>query len=756
MKKQSKLLILMAAAMSSVTAQEINSDSDKKNSKLDSVLIIGSAKDAQEVTGSAHVIDETEFEKFEKTDIQKVLRQVPGISIQLEDGFGLRPNISIRGVVTERSGRITLLEDNVLIAPAPYSAPSAYYFPTTGRLSGIEVLKGPSAITQGPYTIGGAINMLSTPIPQDKAGRLSFEYGADATWRVHGNYGASFENFGYLVETHNWKSDGFQDIDRSGVDTGLDKDDYMVKLRFNNSPQEDDFYHQLDLKVQFADESSNQSYLGLTDNDFGFDPYRRYGLSALDNIDTNHDQFIATYLVKFNDDVSLTTTAYNNEHARDWFKTEGIDTDGSLNAQAFNRSSWSSIINAVNNGQDINGLNVAELQAILDGGDTAEGAIQLRSNKREYYSRGIQLKLDWATNIGEASHDFEFGLRFHKDEEDRLQRNSTYTQVDGQLVLSDLGLLGNAGNRIQQAEALALHIFDRIEFGNWVLTPGLRYENIDQNRIRYETRDGRTDDPSSRSTDDIRDTRENNTNVFLPGLGALYKLNNGFTLVGGVHKGFTAPTNSPGVREEEAINFEAGFRFNQGVFNAEIIAFYSDYDNLLGVCTNSSGSDCEIGDAFNGDAATITGIEASLNHQWDLNNSWSIPFMVTYTYIDGEFDSNIADTEFFGDVSKGDPLPQIPKNQLYAEIGLANNKWAFYLSTNYIDETCVKASCGEFETTDSAFFVDISARYYANNAFSVFGKIENINEEDAILGRLPYGARPYRGRNAVVGMQLNF
>jgi Fe(3+) dicitrate transport protein len=752
--KKSKLLLLLAATVTCVTAHETKPN--EEINKLDSVQIIGSAQDAQGVTGSAHVIDETDFEKFEKTDIQKVLRQVPGVSIQVEDGFGLRPNISIRGVVTERSSRITLLEDNVLIAPAPYSAPSAYYFPTTGRLSGVEVLKGPSAITQGPYTIGGAINMLSTPIPQDKAGRISFEYGSDATWRLHANYGESFENFGYLLETHNWQSDGFQDVDRSAVNSGLDKDDYMVKLRFNNSPYDDGLYHQLDLKIQAADESSNQSYLGLTDIDFGSDPYRRYGLSELDNIETNHDQIMATYLVKFNDDVSLTATAYNNEHSRNWFKTEGIDTDGSTNAQAFSRRSWSSIINAVNTGQDINGLSVEQLQAILDGGNTADGAIQLRSNKRDYYSRGIQLKLDWSTSIGDTSHDIEFGLRFHKDEEDRLQRNSTYTQVDGELVLSDIGLLGNAGNRIQQAEALAFHVFDRIEFGNWVLTPGLRYENIDQNRIRYETRDGRTDDPSGRGVDDIRDTRENNTNVFLPGLGALYKLNNGFTLIGGVHKGFTAPTNSPGIREEEAINFEAGFRFNQGVFNAEVIAFYSDYDNLLGVCTNSSGSDCEIGDAFNGDAATITGIEANMNYQWDLNNGWSVPLLTTYTYIDGEFDSNIADTEFFGDVSKGDPLPQIPKNQLYAEIGLVNSQWAFYLSTNYVDETCVRASCGEFETTDSAFFVDISARYYANNSFSVFGKIENINEEDAILGRLPYGARPYRGRNAVVGMQLNF
>lgn len=754
MNHKTYMTVLFALGAGSAGAEEMTTLN--QGIKLDPVVIIGSSEDAQEVTGSAHVIDKTDFEKFQSTDIQKVLRQVPGVSIQVEDGYGLRPNISIRGVVTERSGRITLLEDNVLIAPAPYSAPSAYYFPTTGRMNGIEVLKGPAAITQGPYTIGGAVNMLSTPIPNDASGRLSFEYGEDSTWRLHGHYGDSYENFGYLVETHNWQSNGFQIIDRSDTDTGLDKDDYMVKLRFNNSPQVGGVYQQFDLKLQAADESSNQSYLGLSDADFRADPYRRYGLTELDNIETDHDQVIARYLVQFNEDVNFRATAYNNEHARNWFKTQGIDTDGSDNAQNFSGTSWGSIINAVNRGTDINALTTAELQAILDGADTAEGAIQIRSNNREYFSRGIQLNLDWRKEIGRVTHDFEFGLRWHEDEEDRLQRNSTYTQTDGQLQLSDLGLLGNAGNRIQQAEALALHIYDRIEIGQWVLTPGLRYENIEQNRIRYETRSERTDNPASRASDNLRDTRENSTEVLLPGMGALYKLNNGFSLVAGVHKGFTAPTNAPGIREEKAINYEAGFRFNTGMFRAEMIGFHSNYDNLLGVCTISSGSNCEIGDAFNGDAASITGLEANINYQWDLNNDWSVPVLSSYTYIDGTFDSDIADTDFFGDVSKGDRLPQIPENQLYAEIGLVNSHWAFYLSGNYIDETCTRASCGEYETTDSAFFVDVSARFQATHNLSVFAKIENLNEEDAILGRLPYGARPYRGRTAVVGVQMDF
>ena len=136
----------------------------------DEIIIVGKRDDLDGLVGAAHVIGQDVLQRFGYADIQRIVRQAPGVSVQVEDGYGLRPNISIRGVASERSGRITLLEDNVLIAPAPYSAPSAYYFPTAGRMYAFEILKGPSAIAQGPYTIGGALNMISTPIPATGSG----------------------------------------------------------------------------------------------------------------------------------------------------------------------------------------------------------------------------------------------------------------------------------------------------------------------------------------------------------------------------------------------------------------------------------------------------------------------------------------------------------------------------------------------------------------------------------------------------------
>jgi len=717
---------------------------------IEEVTIIGEKVTGDQVSGSAHYIGTEELEQQAYSDIQRTIRQVPGVSVQVEDGYGLRPNLSIRGVATERSGRITLLEDNVLIAPAPYSAPSAYYFPTFGRMSAVEVLKGPAAITQGPYTIGGAINMVTTPIPNEASGSLAVEAGENSTYRFHGHYGAEMDNgLGYLVETHQWQSDGFQSIDRGG-DSGLDIEDYMLKLSY--APTDSD--HAVEFKYQKAKQNSDQSYLGLTDTDFNAQALRRYGLSKLDNIETEHDQVILRYRWQATEDLSLTATYYNNEHERNWYKTEGIDFDGSSSAQAFSRTSWSKVITAINLGNSLDGVAPAQMSQILDGSlDTADGSIQLRSNAREYFSRGIQLNADWSTRLGATKHNISVGLRVHEDEEDRLQRNSTFSQKSGALVLDDLGLLGNAGNRVQSAEALAIHVYDRIELDRWVITPGLRYEDIDQQRQRWETRASRTTNPSIRSAASLRDQRENKTQVWLPGIGASYQISDSNVAFAGAHKGFTAPTNAPNVNEETAINYELGLR-HSGDFYAEATLFLSDYDNLLGQCTASSGTDCVIGDAFNGEAATVKGLELLISGDLFSNASISFPASLTYTYIDSQFDTDIANTDFFGSVSAGDPIPYIPENQMNLSIGAQNGEWSIYATVNYVDAVCVRASCGIFEETDSSTTLDLAGHYKINDTTSVSFKLENATDSEDILGRQPYGARPNKSQTTSIGFRI--
>ena len=761
------IMVLALLAANAAAAQETREKSGEKLQELgqpgqaearngdvylEEVTIVGTPDQIAKTPGAAHVLDAQALARFSHTDVQRIVRRVPGVSIQMEDGYGLRPNISIRGVATERSGRITLLEDGVLIAPAPYSAPSAYYFPTAGRMAAFEVLKGPAAITQGPYTIGGAFNMISTPIPADVGGTLFAETGQHATNRLHATYGGTGQHgFGYLLETHQWFSDGYQSIDRSDVDTGLDVRDYTVKLAYAPAGSA----HRLEVKLQLADQISNQSYLGLADVDFRGDPSRRYGLSALDRIRTDHQQVIVRHEYSAGEAWTFSTTAYDNRHARNWFKTEGIDFDGSGDAQDFSRTSWASVVQAVNRGISLGGLPVDELAAILDGeADTAPGSIQVRANDRQYRSRGVQFGASWTGSLGAVAHDLHLGVRYHEDEEDRLQRNSTYRQQGGALHLDDIGLLGNAGNRIQQADATAVFVQDRIDIGAWTLTTGLRYEDIDQRRVRYEIRPGRTDNPASRAPDNLRSTRSNRTRILVPGIGAAYRFNDRTTLIAGLHKGFTAPSNATDVEPEEALNYEFGLRFKGSVARLETVAFLSDYDNLLGECTSSSGVDCEVGDAFNGDAVTVRGIEVVTAIDLSPSEGIDVPLEVVYTYIDGSFDTDIADTDFFGDVSAGDPIPYLPGHQVHATVALLKDPFAVHLSASYVGAVCVRASCGAFEETDDSLTFDLAANYRLTDAVGLFARLENLADANDIMGRHPYGSRPNKGRCVSIGIDV--
>jgi len=720
--------------------------------KLDPITIIGTVENARDVAGGASLVSRAEIQEFETTNPTEALRRVPGVSIQFEDGYGLRPNISIRGTPAERSSRITLLEDNVLIAPAPYAAPAAYYFPTFGRIQYMEVLKGPSSITQGPYTIGGAVNLLSTPIPAERQGMLQLESGSDNTRRGHAWYGGSSERTGWLLETHQWQSDGYQHVDRNVNATGLNKKDYLAKFSFSTDAAAA-VYQQLDIKLQYSQEDSEQTYVGLSDTDFNTDPLRRYGLTALDNMNNEHNQIMLTWRMEPNLNNQIAITAYNNNFERAWYKTEGMDFNGSGNAQSFKKTSWFRIIDAVNRGGQVGGISAEQYQAVLDGGDTAAGAIQIRNNARQYYARGLQLVWNRSISSARTDHQLQFGLRYHEDQEDRLQRNDSFQQAGGTLLLSDRGLEGNAGNRIQSATALAAYVYDRINWGNWTFTPGLRFESIEQTRVDYGA------DPSDlagRDPSDIKRKRSNQDNVWIPGMGITWDMTEDLKLIGGVYKGFSAPGNKDGVNPEESVNYEAGIRYLQGDLQIEAIAFYNDYANLQGVCTASSGSDCEIGDVFNGNAVSVPGLELMIRHELAAPAGFKIPLLLTYTWMQARFEGDINNSEFFGDVRKGDPVPYVPDNQAFASIGLEKGDWSSYLSINYVDKTCTQASCDKFERTDARTLFDLGVHYRFSPKLELYTTIENLTDQQYIAARQPYGARPGKPRTWKVGMRWGF
>ena len=102
------LCTAVSLAVANVHAQE--TDARDVVAPIDNVTIIGRKLDATDIPGSAAIVDLDELEVFNDTDILRVLRTVPGVYLQEEEGFGLRPNIGIRGSGLDRSARIALLD----------------------------------------------------------------------------------------------------------------------------------------------------------------------------------------------------------------------------------------------------------------------------------------------------------------------------------------------------------------------------------------------------------------------------------------------------------------------------------------------------------------------------------------------------------------------------------------------------------------------------------------------------------------------
>ena len=232
------------------------------------IALAGGASDASEVPGSMQRLSSKTLRKMSYADPIRTLHALAGVNVVAEDGFGLRPNVGMRGSGTERSSRITLMEDGVLMAPAPYAAPSAYYFPTIARMEGVEVRKGGSQIAFGPQTAGGALNLVSSSIPdQEVAGRVRFETGSFQNQQMHAVVGGTQGQWGYNLEFMQLSSNGFKNLDTGG-DTGFDKTDVVAKLQWTSSSGQ----HKVRVKGAQSGESSRETYLGLAQQDFRVQP----------------------------------------------------------------------------------------------------------------------------------------------------------------------------------------------------------------------------------------------------------------------------------------------------------------------------------------------------------------------------------------------------------------------------------------------------------------------------------------------------
>ncbi len=698
--------------------------------------LVGLGHNFLRIPGSVSVVTHRDLEKYHDTDINQIIARIPGVYLQEEDGYGLRPNIGMRGTGVERSSKINLMEDGIPIAPAPYASPAAYYSPTAGRMESFEVRKGSSQIKYGPHTTGGALNYVSTSIPRDFRARAKLFGGQFNTSKAHVNIGGSSETFGYLFETFLDRTSGFKTLEYAGDNTGYNKSDYLAKLRFS-TPQSFFIPAAVEAKYSVMDEVSNETYLGLSRSDFSANPLRRYAASGIDQMDADHIQTAVTAVANPFRNLNITLAYYKNEFDRNWYKLSKVG--------------GKSIGSILSTGNDHPSF------ALLSADETDDDVFQIKANNRMYESSGIQFVVNGRFSMLGTYHNIMAGFKRHADEMDRFQKIDKYGMQSKQLIMTKEGIwgTGSKNNRFYLADATSSFVEDELELGAMALTVGVRAEDINVTRKEWKG-DGSWNDPQRALSPIVKSKK---LFIVVPGAGLTYRITPMLSLISGIHKGFSPP--GPGVdeeddvRPEESINIEAGFRYSSGLTILESMLFSNSYKNLLGDDTQFAGSGTY--DQFNAGEVDIKGLELVASHILRMGELM-VPLHLSYTYTGTEFLTSF-DSSFdpWGTVSTGDELPYVPRHQLFAELGIENDQWRSYIRFRHVGAMRTVAGAGNIDpafSTDNVALLDVSSEYTLNTMSRLFIKVHNIINSHPIAADRPAGVRPTMPRNVVAGVMI--
>ena len=696
--------------------------------------VIGSKEDVPVLEGTGYVLETTDLKMFFHTDVNEILKEVPGVYLRGEEGYGLFPNISLRGVDSHRSAKVTILEDGIPSSPSPFSDPAAYYSPTAGRMSGFEILKGSSQMKHGPNTTGGIINYISTPIPENHKSHLRASFGEYNERVAHAFSGGKTElgsgKLGYLVEIFDHQTDGFKTIDSLGNAVSgkapISKNDITLKLGYEFG--EGDY---IEIKAGRTDLDADVSYIGLTSEDFAGNPYQRYHNTKLDNMDSEQTRYYLRYLKEIDEDTTFKATAFHNEFDRDWYKIGKVGVENN----STNSIEWKSI----GKGAFASSNHINMLRGSGDMNDTSsysgQGQVKYKHNDRNYKNTGIQASISkhW------ENHTFELGGRYTKDhytykdytEDIYNVSNAGDSSASLSYDSSTSSSKGTAKDRI--SKAWETYLTDEILLDRLTLNPGIRYTSVE-----YEYKG------TKRSVRDV-----------LGGIGGTYDLG-AHLLFAGIHQGHALPGYSAAQKsldEETSLGFEIGSRGSMSSVNYELAYFNTKIKDMIAVPSLASGQGDE---ARNIGEATIGGIELMLSKDMVTDTSFSVPLSISSTFTNAEFDTATkADAgDRYAGGSPGNKIPYVPEVQYNIRLGVVYENWSSYLNYHWQDEVYTDAANSSI--IDDYGTLDWSGFYDLKPGVTLFAKVTNLADEKYAVSDMPDGLRPGAPRVASLGMEFDF
>lgn len=674
--------------------------------ELPRVEVVGDELARREQPGSAQVLDAEVLRSARTLSVPEALRKVSGVHVRDEEGFGLRPNIGIRGLNPTRSTKVLLLEDGLPASYAPYGDNASYYHAPLERYERIEVLKGVGMLRFGPQTIGGVVNYV-TPMPPDKFGGYVQAVGG---------------NLGYhsLRTRVGGSGFAFEAMDRAG---DAARENQRLRQRDLNAKYVLDIGedHAVTFKASRLTEDSQVTYSGLTEAEYA-NFGRRYNPFANDSFEIKRYGGSLTHRILFGP-VTLLTSAYDYKFDRDWWRQASTTTDTQCGT-AFR--------DARLRGERVDPSSCNSVQGRL----------------RSYDTRGIEPRLSIFHSLFGIDQEFEASLRWHREEQERFQINGTSPRARTGTTVE---------NNLRRTRALSGHVANSFRFGDVIVLPIVRFEDIDNTRLnRLSGRQG------SRNVDAV-----------VPGLGVNWTWSEDLTLFAGWHEGFAPPRvedlidnngGSVDLDPEKSRNFELGLRGNlAGRTRFEAVAFVNDFSRQIAVGSIAGGSTplavgetryagAELALDWNGrDSRAAGGPYASAALTW-------LPTARQETALRA-----VATGQPVGGSAPGKRLPYAPKGMATLRAGWVHGAWDASLELQSVDSqyadfanTVAPRPDGQVGRIPGYGVVNAAVNWNpAGSAFSAFATVKNLFDRNYIADRTR-GILPGTPRQVAVGVQYQF
>ena len=570
-------------------AQRAGADSARLDSLtiLPGVRVLESRDVRRRLPGSAVVVESHSLRQSRVFTTNEALRKVPGVFVRDEEGFGLRPNIGIRGLNPTRSTKVLLLEDGVPLSIAPYGDNASYYHPPIDRIESIEVVKGASQILYGPQTIGGVINYLTPAIPDRPAGLLSLAPGSRHLLNAHARYGGTFGTTGLLVDALRKQGDAARANTRSALTDASLK--LLVPLTASQS---------LSMRANYFAERSQVTYSGLTEAEYAENPLQNP--FANDHMALDRGGMAITHRAGRSAVRQLTTTLYGHVVQRDWWRQSSNSTQ------------------RPNDRSDVMCAGMANLLTTCGN----EGRL------RNYRVFGIEPRLSLMGAAGAWQVRTDLGARAHFEQQERRQVNGQFPSARTVGAVTNVNSGTVEDNR---RETIGAATWGQLGLtrGAVTVTPGLRVEHVRLARLNRR--------PTSTNPEGVRGSTS--LTQLIPGIGLAVEARGGTTLFTGVHLGFAPPrpediiSNATGgvveLDAELSWNLEAGVRSRLGTRGSvALTAFRMDFANQIVPASVAGGTGATLTSAGE---SVHQGAELSLTLDLGRSTGWLSPFVEAST-----------------------------------------------------------------------------------------------------------------------------